>query len=352
MIMNKVILWYVYNEMKPTLLHILKLLINKLLAMLDKKYNYKDWLNNAKDVQLDPRDIRFNELVGWNIELPSKLLLNDNNFVNQGNTMLCVAYWTTNWVNEAYNYLWIKEEKNPLNLVNYIEKYLDPNIRKYWTYIENWPKWAKALWWIKWYSQVDTLEDIKKSIFFWLSVQTGTNKLNWGKTKQWTVAVQWSWWGHHISIVWYDDNMTRADINWKAYTWFVIVENTYWPSWWDNWRYYIPYTILFDVLFNTRKNLIVDSDKTKEIIKELTRTQINNKIKPNIIPKYNFFNDDYYSLKTQNSKNLFNVLQDELNNSNYEPIFVTIIWTTEEETITRLLIEINSVRYYNKYNNK
>ena len=146
--MNKQLLWYVYKKIKPTLIHILKKQINKLLAKLDTKYNYKDWLDNAQDVELDPRDIKFNEIAGSTLELPKKVLLNDNNFVNQGNTMLCVAYWTTNWVNEAYNYLWIEEEKNPLNLVNYIETYLDPNIRQNWTYIEYWPKWAKALWWI------------------------------------------------------------------------------------------------------------------------------------------------------------------------------------------------------------
>lgn len=344
------------KKVAPSIYHKIKVWIAEKLAKLDQRVvsEYDEWQNTALDTASDPRDIRFWELAGdEEFDLPDRVLLSDKEILNQGRTNHCVAFWTTNWVNEGRNYLGFTGNKNPDTLVNYIKKYLDPKISERWTYIVNGPKWAKALWWIEWYSQTDTLEEIKKSIYCGLPIATGTNKLSWTNTKKWEqVAVLGTGWGHFISLVWYDDDMIRADMNWKAYTGFLIAENT-WGEWWgDDWRYYIPYEIWEKVLFNTKKNLIVSEDASRKhmqkILDNLKKEKEKRNVTPAVVKKYEYFNDDYYSLQTQNSKNLFQVLQNWLKETGYQPIFRTVIWSTEEETINRILMEIYGARTYER----
>lgn len=353
---GKVILKDLAKLVAPSIYHYLKVWLAKQLAKLDKKVinEYDEFLNTAIDTASDPRDIKFDEVVGdVELELPSRVLLNDGTVLNQGATKHCVAFWTTNGVNEGRNFLGFSSDKKPDTLVNYIKSKLDPKISERGTYIVNGPKGAKALGWIEWYTQTDTLEEIKKSIFCGLPIATGTNKLSWTKTKKaWNVAVLWAGGGHFISVVWYDDNLTRADVNGKAYTWFLIVENTWGSSWGDSWLYYIPYEIWDKVLFNTKKNLIVNKNKSRKfletILDNLRKEQEKRNVKPAEVQKYAYFNDDAYSLNTENSKNLFSVLQNVLKETGYEPILRTIIGASEEETINRILLEIYGARTYER----
>lgn len=342
----------------PSIYHYFKVWIMKQLTKLDKKINteYDEYLNTAIDTAADPRDIWFNELAGdLELELPSSILLTDWSILNQGATSHCVAFGTTNGVNEGRNILGFSSDKKPNVLVNYIKENLDPKISERGTYIVNGPKGAKALGWIEGYSQVNTLEEIKKSIFLGMPIATGTNKLSWRRTKLgWQVAIKWVGGGHFISLVWYDDNLTRADADGKAYTGFLIAENTWGETWGDKGRYYIPYDIALEILFNTKKNLIVNKEKSRKyletILDNLKKEQEKRNVKPAEVQKYEFYNDDFFALTTQNSKNLFIVLQNILKETAYNPIFRTIIGASEEETINRILIEIHAARTYERLN--
>lgn len=301
----------------------------------------------------DIRDIEFEELAGWSIDLPKRVLLSDWQIVNQKATLLCVAFGTTNWVNESLNFYWYKPDKEPNILAWYIRKYLDPLIDKRWTYIVNWPKWARKLGWIEWYSQINTLDWIKQSIFLWLPIATWTNKLSWSKTRKNAVAVIWKGGGHFVSIVWYDDEMEREDWFWKKYKWFLIVENTWWEKWWEKWRYYIPYKIAFDVLFNTKKNLIPNKEKARkhldEIIEKLNKKKKEIKVKPAVVKKYEYYAEDIEAITDEENKNLFIVMQRILKETGYKPLYSTVVWSNEDRTNARLLDVIYWARQYENF---
>ena len=205
---------------------------------------------------------------GIEIDLPWYVIHSNRTILNQWPTMHCVAYWTTEWVNEENYMLSVDKSYNPISLVNYIRQNLDRTIDQDWTLIENWPKWARKLWWIEVYTYCNTLYDLKRAIAFVWPIATGTNKINWLELKKdWYVAKLWSGWWHFINIVWYDDKKE----------WF-IVENTWWKEWWDNGYYYIPYDIALDVLFNTKISMIVDSEKNTEYTKKLLNNLSNKKM--------------------------------------------------------------------------
>ena len=240
---------------KPSLYERLKLWLNKnldlWLAKIDKKivYQYDDYMNTAYDTTPDERDITFWEIASWTDDkLQRRVLLSDWKILNQWKTLLCVAYAWTNCVNESAKFVKEEYNKDPVVLAKYIKNNLDSKIYERWTYIINWAKWAKALGWIEWYTQT-SIKDIKKALNNWLAIETWTNKVSWRKTRKNAVAVLWQGWWHAISIVWYDDDLTRADWYWKVYTWFYIIENSWGEKWWDEWRYYIPYELAEKIFF-------------------------------------------------------------------------------------------------------
>lgn len=287
---------------------------------MEKIENFLEELENnsyAFDSELDSKAIQFEEIAGEiKIDLPKSILLKDNVILNQGPTMLCVAFGTTAGVNEGLNVLELTGDKNPNTLVGYIENNLDEKIRDVGTYVKNGPKGARKLGWIEGYMQVNSLYEIKRALAFGLPIATGTNKLSWTATKNNNfIATLGKGGGHFINLVGYADEIRLKTKDGNEYKGALIVENTWGDKWGDKGYYYIPYDYALDVLFNTKLSLIVNRAENKKYMEKILENLKNkieeNKITP-IIKKYKYFNGEELAIKDQENKNLFIVLQNAL----------------------------------------
>lgn len=332
----------------PSAYHYFKLYLNKILDGLDEKIKtrYDFYINSAIDTTPDERDVNFEEVAG-SPKLPARVLLSDGILLDQGKTNLCVAYASASGINESLYFLGSKPNKDPNVVADYIRKNLDPDIDKEGTWVIHWPKALNALGWIEGYTQTNTLEAIKKALYYGLSVQSWTNKLNWGKTHKNAVAVRGAGGGHAISLVGFDDNLTRTDGYGNTYTGFLIAENTWGDDYGDNGRYYIPYEFAMDILYNTKKCLIVSREATrkhtKELIEKMRQIKKEKWIKV-VETKYAFFNDDYHLLEDQENRELFQVLQDTLKETGYIPKNRTIIGGNADRTNARIYTTIMLAR--------
>lgn len=316
----------------PTLYHRFKAWINKQLTKLDKSIETKweDYAWGAMD-STDSRDIRFSDIASdeeLTIELPRSFVL-DNWFTsNQWPTNLCVAFGSAEGRDEGADFYDLPLEELHIETADYIEANLDSKIRERGTYIVNWPKALKAMGKIHSYFQTDTLWEIKRAIYLGCPVQSGTNKASWSKTAKNAVVVNEAGWGHHMNIVWFDDDMTRADGFWNVYTGFLIIENTWWARWWDKWRYYLPYQLVDTILFNTKKGIIVDATKVSERAQNLVN---------NIENEINKIEDKW-------NNRYFHLIKDKIKNW-YTPIFNDLFEdTTLNAWEIKTLIEISNIR--------
>jgi len=235
----------------------------------------------AIDSPIDSKAIYFWDIATDDVLLEDKVLLSDWHILNQWATNRCVAVWTTDWINNWAKTIWLKIVRKFIDLVNYIRNNIDDWIDQRWTWIKNWAIWARKLSWIKWFSYINTLDEIKKSLTYWMSVNSWTNKLSWSATRiNNYIAVLWKGWWHDMNICWYDDNLTLSWKDWREETWFFIIENSWWNKWWDNGYYYVPYSIAEKVFFNTKISMMVDIDNTKEYARNMLNkleTEIKNK---------------------------------------------------------------------------
>lgn len=216
-------------------------------------------LNACYDI-LDKRNYQYGLFETLWTQLPKKVLLNDWKITNQWYARYwywCVAFSTTNWINEILYTL--KEEKDPIVLFEEMvsKKLLD--IKKG-AYIIDWPKTSKLLGWITWYLQVNTLREIKDSLYKKRPLVIWSNKINWSLTKKFPhIAIEWNSYWHRFLIVWYDDDKQ-----------LLTCENSYWDTF-DYWRFYISYDDIW-LLFPSKFSLYIDKadnfSKLKEYIKE------------------------------------------------------------------------------------
>lgn len=253
----------------PSFYHKLKTWINTKLAKTDEVIGSKweEFAGGALDSTADSRDIKWEEIASNEdeFELPRRFVLDNGVTTDQWRTNHCVGFGSTEGKNEWANYYKMDVPYlDPDKTVNYIKENLDDQISIRGTWIYNWPKALKQMGEIYAYYSVKTLEQFKKAIYLGCTIQTGTNKLSWSMTSRNWVAVMKSWGGHHMNVVWFDDDLTRADGYWKTYTGFLIIENTWWEKWWDRGRYYLPYELMDKVLFNTRLAMIVNKEATEE----------------------------------------------------------------------------------------
>lgn len=258
---------------------------NKLLSMKKEKdiLQFEEFLKNnstAIDGDIDEKAIFFGEIAS-DVLLADSVLLSDGHVLNQWPTNWCVAVGTTDWVNNGLATVWLEAGKKFIDLVNYIREKLDDQIDERGTWIKNWPTGARKLWWIKWFSYLDGIQDIKKALTYWLSVESGTNKLSWWATRKNNyIAVLGTGWGHHMNICWYEENKTIVWSDGREYTGYFIIENSWGDQWGDAWYYYLPFEYADDVLFNTKISMVVDKVKNTEFAKDMLKKledQIENK---------------------------------------------------------------------------
>ena len=313
--------------------------------------------NTAYDSETKETDIQFEKVSAEvEIKLPDYILHNDWVIVNQGATMLCVAFWTTAWINEELNMLWNKWDKNPNVLAEYIRKNLDADIDKEWTLVENWPIWARKLGWSEAYTYCKTIYDLKKALVLAWPISTGTNKINWTNLRKNNfIAVPGSGWWHFVNIVWYNTKLENAvySADWKEYKDYFIVENTWWDTWWNKGRYFIPFEFALEILFNTKISNIVNSKLNKDYASKILaniKKEFEEKNVTPVVNKYKYFNWEELLLGDQENKNLFIVMQNALTETGYIPIFGTIIWSNENRTNARLLDVINGAKEYARKN--
>jgi len=202
-----------------------------------------EFINYWKDTLVpDDRDYTCEMLFGYAEELPSYVLLSNNEIQNQRyeDPYGCVFYSSSDSSNTMnfFEKSWIKITGHELCKIA-IEKWvLDVNA---WAYWEDWPKLLRELWYISYYGRCRSLEDIKLSLHNKRPVVTGSNTIDWNKSLQNNfTAIYGLNYGHFFTIMWYDDSKQR-----------LICENSYWKDEWDNGYFYINYSD-YSLLYNSK----------------------------------------------------------------------------------------------------
>lgn len=117
------------------------------------------------------------------------------------------------------------------------------------TYLVNWPKFLKKKGLITGYVKVNTLEEIKHSIFNNRPVSVWSNKIKWSIVKKPPFIVEkWDSYWHAFVIIWYDDEK-------ELFT----LKNSYWKESFDNGRFYLRYDDL-NILYPSKYSLIDSVD--------------------------------------------------------------------------------------------
>lgn len=218
----------------------------------------KDYINIPQDTCYDipdERDYRY-ELIFWlQKKYPSKYIMDkweyQNQWLEEITKYMCVFYSTAHGNNEQniiegskvrikWKDFWlIASQRNLLDL-------------KRWAKIKSWPDLAKDLKYIKGYSLVQELEEIKDSLVNNKPIVVGTNKGKWiaARKSPYILELGESY-GHGFVIIGYDDNYEG---------WCLIYKNSYWENWWDEGKFYIRYTDFKDILYYSKYSLLDEID--------------------------------------------------------------------------------------------
>lgn len=195
-----------------------------------------------------PYDYKFEELGGSVKSLPEKVLHNKTTFYNQfqqntpDTTYACSVYWLTHAVNE-WNWLeWDKfgvliPEENPVP--RWITALTRGAVISQWWSLQGALKMFKDLWLIDGYTRCFTPADEKNAIARGQIIYTGTNRINWERTRlNDNIAVVDSGYGHIFAKVGYDD---------EKRLW--ICKDSSGIEKWDKGLFYVKYS---DDIFFTR----------------------------------------------------------------------------------------------------
>lgn len=194
--------------------------------------------NACQDIP-DPRDYHFLEVFGVG-EMPRKVENKRTTVYNQGavhtpsTTYACTCYSAGHCVNEANareatQYAWQSKEIDPLTLW---QKALErgANVGKGWS-LQGATNLVKDLGCISGYSLCRSLGEVKQALASGQMVQTGSNKIDWTKTKEnKNIVVAGTSYGHAFMLEGYDDDVE-----------LLACRNSYWPEANDHGRFYVRY---------------------------------------------------------------------------------------------------------------
>lgn len=215
--------------------------------------NYPNaWFDNPS-----PHDYHFEELGGSVKSLPQKVLYNKTTFYNQfqqntpSTDYACSIYGLTHAVNEGNAIEGEKHdvlipEENPLP--RWITALTRGAIINYWWSLQGALKMFKDLGLIDGYTRCFTLEDEKNALAREQIIYTGSNRIDWERTRQnWNIAVVGDSYGHIFAKIGYDD---------EKRLW--ICKDSSGLDKWDNWIFYVKYSdeIFFSRYAVTDKNSI------------------------------------------------------------------------------------------------
>ena len=212
----------------------------------------------------DERDYTYSDTntLLWGV-LPESYILDNVVYQNQGmeeiTKMMCVYYSTWHWINEENFQEW--------SSVRVINKELWLKALELWrldvklgSLVSDWPRTARDEWYIKWWTLVRTVEEMKNSLLSKQPVVVWANKIDW---KKWYKSpfIVWGnkWSGHAVLIIWYDDNYEG---------WCFIIKNSYWTWKYDTGKMYLKYED-FGLLFPSKYSLIDEEDIILKYKKEI-----------------------------------------------------------------------------------
>lgn len=202
-------------------------------------------------------DYKFEELGGSVKSLPEKVLYDNTTYYNQfqentpNTDYACSVYNLTHAVNEMNYQEWKKydiliPEENPVP--RWITALTRGAVINQWWSLQGALKMFKDLWLIDGYTRCFTLEDEKNALARGQIICTGSNRIDWWRTRQNNnIAVIGSSFWHLFPIIWYDEQKQLR-----------IIKDSSGLNRWDNGKFYIKYSdnILFSRYAITDKNSI------------------------------------------------------------------------------------------------
>jgi len=203
----------------------------------------------------DERDYEYSDVfeMAWAV-IPPRYILDNVKYQDQWLEKItrhgCVYYSTTHGSNEENYQEWneIRADAKEIVLTAIEKEMLDPDV---WTYVSNWPKLLKQLGYIKGWTKVNTINEIKHSLLHKRPVVVWGNKVVWWSARKAPyVLKKGSWFWHAVVIIGYDDHYEG---------WCFIIKNSYWIKWYDKWKLYLKYTDLW-LLYPSKYSLIDEED--------------------------------------------------------------------------------------------
>ena len=215
----------------------------------------------ARDLP-DERDYNYDEIFGAEQKLPWKHIIDDEDYQDQSleeiTKYMCVFYSSSHGSN-IQNYIELSDdyiEGKELGLIALDKWLLDP---KAWAYIQSWPKLLRDLGYIDGWAKVNTIVEIKHSIYNDRPRVVWSNKIDWGTASVYPfIAKEGNSYGHAFTIIGYDDNKE-----------LLICKNSYGTEKFDNGLFYIDYFDYQSILFPSKYSLIDSEDDILKYKREI-----------------------------------------------------------------------------------
>ena len=212
-----------------------------------------DW---AVDI-LDERNWKYGDFYGDILEnnLPESIVFLPESIYNQGleviMKMSCTRQSPVHIVNAQNKFVsektWVEQVIVDPKILWLARIKEDENVITRWDSIISWVKQCLKEWLITWFTQLDSIDEMKDSLSKWRLIATWSNNWNWNSVKNihvYTLRTDLKKVWHAFCIVWYNP------------LWWIAI-NSYWDK---NWIFTIPFD-LTDTLY-TRYSIMDSKDET------------------------------------------------------------------------------------------